>query len=77
VLLRLGGYRHAAYDACTSSIIDMNQDQLAQACNLSRSAVSLILHQLRQEELVESQYGRIKLLEPDRLLAKVCACDWR
>ena len=66
-ILRLGNVRHERMDLPTHVEIDVTQGDLAHLTGLSRTVVAKHLTSLRKEGLVLCSYGRLKIVEIDRL----------
>lgn len=47
--------------------IDIRQDQLAEMMGMSRTSVNAMLREMQRDGLVQLTYGRIRLLDADRL----------
>jgi len=63
VLLRLCGARVLAFPGIPSTDLDVTQTELGQLCNLSRSVVSTLLDDFEERGLIETSYGRVRILD--------------
>jgi CRP-like cAMP-binding protein len=70
-LLRLGGCRHADPIQGAPAEIHVQQGDIAALTVMSRSTMSLYLHELAARRLVELCYGYIRLTDPGGLRALV------
>ncbi|HUO53648.1 MAG TPA: helix-turn-helix domain-containing protein [Rhodoblastus sp.] len=69
ILLRVGGFRHAADPNEAPLWLDISQSELAILCNLSRTSVGSFLHKLEADGLAGIRYGQIGVLAPAALRA--------
>jgi CRP-like cAMP-binding protein len=68
-LLRIGGRRHRLYRLAPPATFVCSQDALASATALSRNTIGKILRDLVAEKLIETSYGRVAILDADKLKA--------
>lgn len=68
VLLRLGGCRLAS-SRPDLPIVEASQEELASMANLARNTVGAILRRLETAGLIRLDYGRVTILQQDRLRA--------
>jgi CRP-like cAMP-binding protein len=54
-------------DELGESVVDLTQEELAATLALSRQTVSRALHDLREEEAIQQERGRIRLLDREKL----------
>ncbi|WP_374545933.1 Crp/Fnr family transcriptional regulator [Rhodoblastus sp.] len=76
VLLRSGGYRNGAKDIAKDMQpvwVDVNQTDLANMCNLSRTTTGVFLRRLEAEGQVRIGYGQIGIFAPAALRAKLAS----
>jgi CRP-like cAMP-binding protein len=66
-LLRIGGRRHRLYRLLLPDAFVCSQDALASATALSRNTIGKILRDLVAEKLIETSYGRVAILDADKL----------
>ncbi len=67
ILLRMCGARIPAFPGITFTDLDVTQTELGQLCNLSRSVVSTVLDDFEKRGLIESRYGRVRVIDLDSL----------
>ncbi len=67
ILLRICGVRVPAFPGITATDIDVTQTELGQLCNLSRSVVSTVLDDFEKRGLIETRYGRVRMLDINSL----------
>jgi len=67
VLLRICGVRIPAFPGIIATDLDVTQTELGQLCNLSRSVVSTVLDNFEKRGLIETRYGRIRMLDVSSL----------
>jgi len=63
ILLRICGVRVPAFPGITATDLDVTQTELGQLCNLSRSVVSTVLDDFEKRGLIETRYGRVRILD--------------
>ena len=68
-LLRIGGRRHRLYRLALPATFVCSQDALASATALSRNTIGKILRDLVAEKLIETSYGRVAILDAEKLKA--------
>jgi CRP-like cAMP-binding protein len=66
-LLRMGGRRHYIFPSVLPQSFACTQDQLAGAAALSRNTTGKVLRGLEADGLLEARYGRITILDAERL----------
>ncbi len=57
--------------------LSITHQQFAEISAIRRPSVSLGLSQLQREHLIESQHGRLRIADRERLEQLVCPCYWR
>lgn len=67
ILLRMCGARIPAFPGITFTDLDVTQTELGQLCNLSRSVVSTVLDDFETRGLIETRYGRVRVIDLDSL----------
>ncbi len=67
ILLRMCGARLPAFPGITITDLDVTQTELGQLCNLSRSVVSTVLDDFEKRGLIETRYGRVRVIDLDSL----------
>ena len=67
-LLRLAGLRHAPPRPIGPVELDITQTDLAHMTNLSRNSVGAILRSLRDERVLEVEYGQLLIHDPQKLM---------
>jgi CRP-like cAMP-binding protein len=73
-ILRLGGHRHRVHPLSPVVVppaIICTQEQLAGAVALSRNTTGKILRTLEADGLIDARYGRIAILNAERMMALV------
>jgi CRP-like cAMP-binding protein len=71
ILLRLCGARVPGFSGSINLELDITQSELAQLCNVSRSVISEHLEELEQRGIVQTGYGRLRILDVEALAAKL------
>ncbi len=71
ILLRICGARVPGFSGVITPDLDVTQAELAQLCNLSRSVISEHLEELERCGIVETGYGRLKIVDVAALADKV------
>ncbi len=67
ILLRMCGARVPEFPGITITDLDVTQTELGQLCNLSRSVVSTVLDDFEKRGLIETRYGRVRIIDLDSL----------
>ncbi|MBX9760715.1 MAG: Crp/Fnr family transcriptional regulator [Beijerinckiaceae bacterium] len=71
ILTRLGGCRAPTHSGVKLADIDYSQEDLAAMTNLARTTVNGVLNQLQEKGVVDLNYRRIRILDPDKLRAMI------
>ncbi len=71
ILLRICGARVPGFSGVITPDLDVTQAELAQLCNLSRSVISEHLEEFERCGIVETGYGRLKIVDVAALADKV------
>ncbi|MGH7486382.1 MAG: Crp/Fnr family transcriptional regulator [bacterium] len=58
-------------DELDGPVVDLTQEEVAATLSLSRQTVSRALHDLREEEAIQQERGRIRLLDREKLRARL------
>lgn len=67
VLLRLAGARSATPEPFLALAIPATQSEIGVMANASRTTTNRVLKELRDASLITAGYGKVAVLEPDRL----------